>query len=203
MEVGKNLTHSLHRKGTLEDLQGDYIILAMLASGINDKYPDSRQRLLRVGDILNEYNPINIQSKLTWSISPVITATYTNIKTVKKVLKAIKEEDLGISIVVSGLISEIKKVVKEIELDLHTVHLSLGVFGKKDLLPHENILEITTMCGHHCISPQSVEHYVQLIKYGKISVEKAAVKLRKPCVCGLFNLSRAEQILNRLVKEYS
>lgn len=203
MEVGKKLTHSLHRKGNIEDLQGDYIILAMFAAGINDKYPDSRQRLLRVGDILNEYNPINIISKTAWNISPIITATFTNIETVKKVLKVLKKEGLGISIVVCGLISEIKKAVKEVDLDLHTVHLSLGIFGKKELLPSEKILEITTMCGHHCISPQSVEYYVQLIKDKKISVDKAAKKLKKPCICGIFNISRAVQILNTVVKEYS
>ena len=201
MEGGKKMTHSLHRKGNIEDLKGDYIILAMLAAGINDKYPNSRQRLLRIGDILNEYHPINIISKTFWKISPIITATYTNIETVKKVLKVLKKEDLGISIVVCGLISEIKKAVKELDLKLHTVNLSLGIFGKKELLPSEKILEITTMCGHHCISPQSVEYYVQLIKDRKISVNKAAKKLKKPCVCGIFNLSRTVQILNTLVKD--
>jgi hypothetical protein len=32
------------------------------------------------------------------------------------------------------------------------------------------------------MSPQFVEHYVVLIKKNKISVEKAAKKLAKPCV---------------------
>jgi len=54
------------------------------------------------------------------------------------------------------------------------------------------------MCGHHCISPQSVENYVNLIKKGKISVERAAEKLAKPCVCGIFNPKRAERILKKL-----
>ena len=54
------------------------------------------------------------------------------------------------------------------------------------------------MCGHHCVSPQSVENYVHLIKIGKISVEKAAKKLAQPCVCGIFNPKRAEMILKKL-----
>lgn len=200
MEGKNKLTHSLHRQGKVEDLKGDYIILAMLAAGINDEYPDSRLKLLRVGEILSKYNPVNIIARVAWKISPVITATYSNIKTVKKVLKDLKKEDLGISIVVSGLSSEIKKILREIGLNVHTIHISLGIFGKKELLPTEKILEITTMCGHHCISPQSVEYYVNLIKQGKISVEKAAKKLSKPCVCGIFNTSRAIDILTTLIK---
>lgn len=194
------MTHSLHRKGNIEDLKRDYVILAMLAAGINDKYPDSRKKLIRIGEILNEHKPINIISEVAWKISPIITATFTDVETVNKVMKTLKEENLGVSIVISGLLSEIQNIATKVDLNLHTVHLSLGIFGKKELLPSEKILEITTMCGHHCISSQSIEYYVQLIKNGNISVEEAAKKLARPCVCGIFNLSRAVQILNTLVE---
>ncbi|MCK4688192.1 MAG: hypothetical protein KAT66_08675 [Candidatus Lokiarchaeota archaeon] len=194
------MTHSLHRKGNIEDLKRDYVILAMLAAGINDKYPDSRKKLIRIGEILNEHKPINIISEVAWKISPIITATFTDVETVNKVMKTLKEENLGVSIVISGLLSEIQNIATKVDLNLHTVHLSLGTFGKKELLPSEKILEITTMCGHHCISSQSIEYYVQLIKNGNISVEEAAKKLARPCVCGIFNLSRAVQILNTLVE---
>jgi len=150
------MTHSLHRKGNIEDLKRDYVILAMLAAGINDKYPDSRKKLIRIGEILNEHKPINIMSGVLWKISPIITATFTDIETVKKVMKTLKEENLGVSIVISGLLSEIQNIATKVDLNLHTVHLSLGIFGKKELLPFEKILEITTMCGHHCISSQLV-----------------------------------------------
>jgi len=194
------MTHSLHRKGNIEDLKRDYVILAMLAAGINDKYPDSRKKLIRIGEILNKHKPINIMLEVAWKISPIITATFTDVETVKKVMKTLKEEDLGISIVISGLLTEIQNIATKVDLNLHTVHLSLGTFGKKELLPSENILEITTMCGHHCISSQSVEYYINLIREEKLSVQEAAKKLAKPCVCGIFNLSRAVQILNDLVE---
>ena len=115
-----------------------------------------------------------------------------------KDLKTLKEEDLGISVVVSGLISEIRELCQEIGLNMHTANLSLGEFGKKSLLPPEKTLEITTMCSHHCVSSQSVLHYARLIKEGKISLEKAAEKLTAPCVCGIFNTKRAGQILENL-----
>jgi hypothetical protein len=194
------LTHSLHRRGSKDELKSDFVILAMLAEKVNDKTPNARQRLFHIANILKQYNPTNIIPKRAWKISPVISASFTDMKTVKKVIKTLKQEDLGISIVISGLISEIQKLLEEIGLNMHTVHLSLGIFGRKELLPSEKILEITTMCGHHCISPQSVEYYVELIKNGKISIEKAVEKLTKPCVCGIFNQERAINILNELIK---
>jgi len=195
------LTHTLHRKGTEKDLKRDYVILAMVAAGINDKYDDSRQKLIRIGEILNEHNPINIMSEIGWKTSSTITAAYNDIENIKQIIQILKQEDLGISIVISGLISEIEKTLKEVELDIHTVHFSLGTFGKSELLPSEKLLEITTMCGHHTVSPQSITHYADLIKRGKTTVEKAANKLTRPCVCGIINTSRIIEILTTLVKE--
>ena len=197
------MTHTLHRKGTKKDLKEDYVILAMFAAGINDNYDDSRQRLIRIGEIMREHNPVNIMSERGWSVSATITATYDDIESVKNVIHQLKREDLGISIVISGLISEIKNELKEVGLDIHTVHFSLGTFGarKKELLPSEKILEVTTMCGHHTVSPQSITHYIELIKQGKTTIEKAAKKLARPCVCGIVNTSRIIQILNSLINK--
>ncbi|NVM05078.1 MAG: hypothetical protein HWN67_22345 [Candidatus Helarchaeota archaeon] len=193
------MTHTLHRQGNEEALKSDYAMLAMAATGINDKKPDTREKLIRIGEIFKQHNPANIMMENLWRISPAITAAFTDIETVKEILKTLKNEDLGISIVVSGLISEIQNAVENVGLKMHTVHLSLGVFGKKELLASEKTLEITTMCGHHCISPQSIESYVEKIKIGKTTIEKAAEKLAKPCVCGIFNTERAKSILNELI----
>ncbi len=196
------MTHSLHRKGNINDLKKDYVILVMLAAGVNDKsvYADAKQRQLRVGEIMKNNNPTNLLSEAGWRLSSIVQGCFSDIIDVKNVLKTIKKEDLGISVVVSGLISEIKDLCQEIGLKMHTINLSLGEFGKKSLLPPEKTLEITTMCGHHCVSSQSVEHYVEQIKKGKISLEKAAEKLTAPCVCGIFNTNRAKQVLNELIE---
>ena len=192
------MTHSLHRLGNKSDLKEDYVILAMVARGYNDNNPEARDKLIRIGEILEQHNPTNMIIKPAWKVSTVIQGAFDNKKDVEDVLNVFKKEDLGVSIVVSGLISEITQVLKDIDLKPHTIHLSLGIFGKKDKLPSEEILELTTMCGHHCISPQSVENYINLIKIGKFSVERAAEKLAKPCVCGIFNPKRAEMILKKL-----
>ncbi len=192
------MTHSLHRIGNIESLKKDYIVLACLAKKLNKEIIEDRKKLLYVAEILNQNNPVNIIPEFTWSISPVLTAVYDNIENVKIIMKILKEKDIGISIVISGLISEIEQAVEEVGLSMHTIHLSLGTFGKTELLPDKKILEITTMCGHHCISPQSIIYYSELIKKKKITVEKAAKKLAEPCVCGIFNLTRAISILNEL-----
>ncbi|MFX0025108.1 MAG: hypothetical protein ACFE8M_01745 [Candidatus Hermodarchaeota archaeon] len=155
--------------------------------------------MIKIAEIFKQNNPVNIIPEFTWKISPVITAVYDNIHSVKDVIQNLKKAELGISIVISGLISEIKKLLDDMGLNMHTIHLSLGIFGKKELLPPEQkVLEITTMCGHHCISTQSVKYYIDLIREGKISIEKAAQNLAKPCICGIFNTSRAIEVLNEL-----
>jgi translation initiation factor 1 (eIF-1/SUI1) len=192
------MTHSLHRTGSEHSLKSDYVILAMLASGYNDKAPDARDKMLKIADIMKNHNPVNILTEKAWRISSVISASYDSKHNVKEVLEDLKKEDFGISIVVEGLINEIKDLSNQVGLKLDSAHLSLGMFGKKNLLPDDKILEITTMCGHHCISPQSVKHYVDLINKDKISIEKAAEKLAKPCICGIFNTKRAIEILKDL-----
>jgi len=192
------MTHSLHRTGSEHSLKSDYVILAMLASGYNDKAPDARDKMLKIADIMKNHNPVNILTEKAWRISSVISASYDSKHNVKEVLEDLKKEDFGISIVVEGLINEIKDLSNQVGLKLDSAHLSLGMFGKKNLLPGDKILEITTMCGHHCISPQSVKHYVDLINKDKISIEKAAEKLAKPCICGIFNTKRAIEILKDL-----
>ena len=195
------MTHSLHRRGIIDDLKNDFVIIAMLAAGVNDKsvYTDAKERHLRIGEIMKKNNPTNLLREAVWTVSSVIQGCFSDINDVKSILKALKEEDLGISVVVSGLISEIKKACNDVGLKTHTVNLSLGEFGKKSLLPPEKTLEVTTMCGHHCVSSQSVEHYANQIKEGKISLEKAAEKLTAPCICGIFNTKRAMKVLNELI----
>ena len=196
------MTHSLHRLGKQDELKNDYVILAMIAASEEEKIPDYREKLLKIAEIFKKYKPTNIMPEFAQKLSPVITAVFTDIVNVKDILYELKREDLGISIVVSGLIDEIGFATKEVGLKMHTIHLSLGIFGKKDLLPKDpETLEITTMCGHHCTSPQSIEYYINLIKEGKISIEKAAEKLAKPCVCGIFNTQRAIEKLNELLKK--
>jgi hypothetical protein len=51
------------------------------------------------------------------------------------------------------------------------------------------------MCGHGLTSSGLVEKMIEDIRKGKTSPQKASEKLAKPCVCGIFNTTRAAELL--------
>ncbi|MEM3562859.1 MAG: hypothetical protein QXR19_06505 [Candidatus Jordarchaeaceae archaeon] len=195
------MTHTLHRLGDEDSLKKDYVVVAIYAHEINDNQPDSRDRLLRIAEILKAQRPANMINELLWNFTPAIQAVYDDKNSFKTALRLLKNEDLGISITVSGLLSEVREIAEELGLKLHTVNLSLGVFGKKELLPSEKILEITSMCGHHCVSPNLVKNLVQQVMRNKITPEEAAEELSKPCICGVFNKVRAANLIRKITSQ--
>ncbi len=127
-------------------------------------------------------------------------AVYTSRKDVEEVLRELKEADLGLSIVVSGIFDEVFNICRKIGLQPHTVNMSLGTWGNVSLLPEEPILEICTMCGHAMISPNLVRFLIDQVKRGLITPEEAAVELGKQCTCNIFNVVRAIEIINKIVE---
>jgi hypothetical protein len=125
-------------------------------------------------------------------------AVYTNIKAIKAVLKELNEADLGISIVVSGIFDVIFEACRELGIVPHTVNMSLGTWGRTELLPDESILELCTMCGHAMVSPRLAEAMVGRVRRGLVTPEDAAVELGKQCTCNIYNTVRAAEILSRL-----
>ena len=126
------------------------------------------------------------------------SAVYTDFEDVKAVLKELNEADLGISVVFSGLFDKVHEACREAGTNPHTVNMSGETFGKLDLLPEPKMLEITTMCGHHMVSPFLVRHLANRVKRGQMTAEDASVELAKQCTCNFFNVVRG----NKLLKEY-
>ena len=85
------MTHSLHRRGKIDDLKNDYVIIAMLAAGVNDNsvYPDAKERHLQIGEIIKKNNPTNKLREGAWTVSSVIQACFSDISDVKNVLKEV------------------------------------------------------------------------------------------------------------------
>jgi hypothetical protein len=115
-------------------------------------------------------------------------------------LDRLKKAGTGKSVVVSGLIDEVFDCLKKIDQPPHTVQLSLGQFGRKDLLPEDNVLELTTMCGHGMISDELAAIQLQKISNGKMSPDKAIQTMSKLCTCNLFNIKRAQDIIDSSIK---
>jgi len=126
-------------------------------------------------------------------------AVYTNREAVESVLRELKKADLGISIVVSGVFDEVFDACKEAGIKPHTVNMSLGIWGKTQLLPEGPILELCTMCGHAMISGKLVETMIGLVRKGVKTPEEAVVELGKQCTCNIFNTVRAAEIIRRAI----
>lgn len=207
------MTHTLHRQGSVESLKNDYVILVVSCRGYNDK--GAAPKLVKALEIMSKFNPVNLGDMKTGSVyskgftyktivekvtdTSILHAVFTDIETVTAVLKALKEADLGMSVVVSGLFSEVSRTAERAGLKPHTVNISLGIWGRTELLPKDpEVLEITTMCGHAMISKNLVYKLALDIKNGNTSPEEAAKTMARCCTCGIFNLKRAAEILEEL-----
>jgi len=201
------MTHTLHRQGTPENLSRDYPLVAVMAHGFNDK--GGGPKLGRFLEICWKHGPVNLGDMKQGSVftydaadiynnvsdTTIVECCFDDLNKVEAVLRDLKEEDLGVPVVVSGLIDKVGECCKKVGLEIHTVAQSLGVWGKTELLPSKEVLEITTMCGHAMVASHLVEKMIEDIKKGKTTAEKAAKKLAKPCECGIFNTTRATELL--------
>lgn len=207
------MTHTLHRQGSLEDLRKDFVVFSMASQSVNAK--GSVPKIRRIFEIIEKYKPVNfgdVKSGNAFKVSSetmkenlkensYIHFVFTDRETVKQVLQELKNEDIGLSVVVSGVVEEIDHICKEVGLRMHTVEFSGGIYGKKECLPEAPILEITTMCGHGLISNSLVRHLMESVKKGKLSIHEAAIELAKQCQCGIFNPKRAEAVLAHLCRK--
>jgi len=207
------MTHTLHREGTIDGLKKDFVVFAMPAQGYN--VPGSGLKLQRFLKLAKLFNPVNIgDNRATGSLAQfpydqiaesvadgsIVHAVFDNVQSVIGFLRKLKEEDLGISITVSGLLEEVRKCCKEVGLKPHTVNLSLGIYGKKEKLASDDVREVTTMCGHGMIGGALVLDMVDKIKRGRITPEKASQELCKLCICGIFNPARCAELLEKMAK---
>jgi len=122
---------------------------------------------------------------------------FTKKEQVVDFLKQIKEKDLGMSVIITGVLSEVIPACKEAGVTPHSINYSLGVWGKKDNLPDETTLSITTMCGHHMIPPKFVNQVMKRVQKGKLTPEEGAKKMAEFCYCGIFNHIRCADIIHK------
>ena len=205
------MTHTLHRKGTSENLANDYVVFGITAQTVNAKGSASQFR--KFADIVLKYNPVSFGDMKTgnkfgvgveainagYKDNTIVHAVFTDQDTVAQVLKELAEANLGISIVVSGLLEQVGECCHKAGIEPHTVEHSLGIFGRTDLLPETEVLEISTMCGHGMVAFSLVRDLAAKVKKGRMTAAQAAQELAKMCHCGGFNPARAEEIINKMV----
>lgn len=206
------MTHTLHRRGDHDGLREDYVMLIMYSKGINEDGAQEKFRQIwgickkHAADIVN-YGNVTTGNGCTVSYedlqnseSKLAHAVFNDRDKLKSCLQDIKEGNFGLSVVLSGIYEDVEKLCAEIGLKPHTVEHSLGIHGNTARLPDENVLEISTMCGHSLVSPHLIRHLVGKIKAGTLSCQDAANELSRGCACGIFNPYRAGKILQRIVE---
>ncbi|KPK23156.1 MAG: hypothetical protein AMJ70_04220, partial [Dehalococcoidia bacterium SG8_51_3] len=131
----------------------------------------------------------------------VVHAVFDNPEAVSEVLTELKEADLGQSVVVSGIFENVDQCLEKAGLKHHTANFSLGVWGKTEKLPEEEVLEVATMCGHAMISANLIKSMVDEIKAGRKTPDEAAKVLAPQCACGIFNPARAAKLMTAMAKK--
>jgi hypothetical protein len=205
------MTHTLHRTGSPESLSRDYVLLFMPSKDINHvgSGPKLRRMLeiclengaIRIGDcrLGNEYYQGGVDTLLAHvEDRAVVHGVFNDPDKVVAALKQLKAEDLGLSVVVSGLFEKVRECCGKSGLTPHTVNNTLGRWGKTDRLPPQDVLELNTMCGHGMVTVKLIEDTAAKVKSGEMTAAQGAERLFKPCMCGIFNADRAARLLNAM-----
>ncbi len=205
------MSHTLHRRGTLESLKNDYVVFAMSAKGVNEVASSAKMK--RFLEIVNRFGPVNLGDMRTGNRyitteqeivdktrdTSIVHGVFDNRESLIQALKALKDEDMGISVIVSGLLGDVRECCREAGLKRHTCETSLGIWGKTERLPDEDILRFTTMCGHGQVPFNLIKKMIAEVKEGRLTVREAAEEMAKPCQCGVFNPKRAEAMLEEIL----
>lgn len=214
------MTHSLHREGDLEKLERDFCVFIYPARGFNNVGSGAKvSKLFEIyyANDASNCSSTSLRENLYSEVTPEemleaikkdadsarAYATFNDREKVKNLLVQMKKADLGISIMVSGMIGKVREIAAEAGLDPHTINLSLGIHGRTDKLPPADIRQFTTMCGHAVVSPHLVRAAIRKVKTGKREIWDASVELAKPCACGIFNPHRAAEQLQELAPVYT
>ena len=205
------MSHTLHRRGTPESLAKDYVVFAMSAKGVNAD--NSKNALREFLEIVDKYNWVNMGDMKTGGYflvgkqaimegvqdTSIVHGVFRSKEDMKAAVRELKDADLGVSITISGILEEVRDGIMTEGIEPHTVEVSMGIHGRTDKLPEDDLLQITTMCGHGMVSQTLVRQMLMDIKRGKRTSKQAGEYLATPCVCGVFNPCRAQEILEELL----
>ena len=217
--------YAFERTPNPEPVRDDYIVFAMSSRGLNDDNLVEKYRIfLRLA---LKHNPVNIGDATKGGIlrprqdmnptahwrrdhSPdpeqviagidghtTVAAVFDNYEAMERFVEELRAADLGISINISAPMDEALHCCQEAEITRHSVEYSLGFRGRVDKLPDATTLELTTMCGHGMVSANFARKMLEWVKESRRTPEEAAHYMARFCICGVFNITRAERIIKQ------
>ncbi len=208
------MTNTLHRQGAAEGLKEDYVIFVTMARDINKE--GSAPKIHEFLRICQKYHPINIGSSKMGTVlqddvsfedlvpglkdGSTSAAVFTDLDTLKNVLAELIEADLGISINVSGLLEGVQECCRANGIERHSVEHSLGFWGSRDRLPERDVLEINTLCGHGMVSFSLIRKMMDQVRMRRLTPREAAEIMGRCCECAVFNTTRAERLLEKVLE---
>ena len=220
------MTNTLHRYGEAESFQDDYIIFAIASKGRNDE--GALEKLRQFLKIAVKFNPVNLGDAIhggalrpSKSMNPTshwsrntqpdfqavinglnapttVAAVFDNRPAAEDFVNAIKAANLGLSINISTSIDGAEQCCFAAAIPRHSIGYSLGFEGTTAKLPDENVLLLSTMCGHGMISHNLAKKMIDWVKEGRRTPAEAACYLTRFCSCGVFNPARAARILSHV-----
>ena len=201
------MSHTLHRRGTPENLAHDFPMHAMPARGFNNE--GAKPKLQKFLRIAHANNPVNLgdvklgnkfvtnyddlYEQLTTSSTHAVLADEDDLV---ELLTEVKAANLGMSLTISGLFDKLFECCAKANIQPHAVEHSLGVLGKTEKMPEEEISQVTTMCGHGMVAQGLVRRLIRKVKKREMTPEEAGIELAKPCRCGIFNPVRAAALID-------
>lgn len=209
------MTHSLHRRGSYEELKNDFVVLGCPATGVNKvgSAPKTQEFL----SICYKHGPINLGDMKTGNIynttmddilasvtdGTIVQCTFDNRDKIVSLLKELNDRRPGISVIISGVTDVVQQCMHEAGLGpIHSLEYSLGTWGAIERLPDYPILKLLTMCGHAMIASDLVGKMIRDIKRGRRTIRDCCVEMAQCCTCGNFNVTRGENIFREVLSAY-
>ena len=217
--------YAFERTSNPEPIKDDYIVFAMASRGLNDdnlveKYRSFLQLALKhkpvnIGDatkggILRPRQDMNPTAHWRRDHNPdpeqviagieghtTVAAVFDNYEAMRAFVAELECAQLGISINISAPMDDARRCCAETGITRHSVEYSIGFCGRVDKLPDGTTLELSTMCGHGMVSANFTRKMIDWVKENRRSPQEAARYLARFCICGVFNIHRAEGIIKQ------
>lgn len=209
------MTHSLHRQGSRESLSGDFVVLGCPATGVNKQ--GSAPKTQKFLSVCYKHGPINLGDMRTGNIynttmddilssvkdGTIVQCTFDNREKIVALLKELKEDRPGISVIISGVTDVVQGCMEEAGLGpIHSLEYSLGIWGRLEKLPDFMVLQTLTMCGHAMIAADLVGKLVRDVKRGRRTIAECVMEIANCCTCGNYNLTRGEELFRQMLPLY-
>jgi len=208
-----------------QPVDNDFIVFAMASRAINDEQLVEKYRTFL--SLALKHNPVNIGDATKGGVlrprrdmnptahwkrdqlpnpdeviagiegHTTVAAVFENYADMTAFVADVRAANLGISINISAPIDDAERCCHDTGITRHSVEYSLGFCGRVDRLPNAATLELATMCGHGMLSANFAMKMVDWVKENRRSPEQAARYMARFCTCGVFNIKRAEAIIEK------